>query len=55
MPQIVEIRDADDSRAVIHRACQLLVEGQVVAFPTETSYVVAASSLSPAGLQQELS
>ena len=52
MPQIVEIRDADDSRAVIHRACQLLVEGQVVAFPTETSYVVAASSLSPAGLQR---
>ena len=52
MPQIVEIRTADDPRDVIHRACQLLAEGQLVAFPTETAYIVAAGSLSEAGVQR---
>ena len=52
MPQIVEIRTADDPRDVIHRACQLLAEGQLVAFPTETAYVVAAGSLSEPGVQR---
>lgn len=49
MTQIIEIRSADDPRDVIHRACQLLAEGNLVAFPTETSYVAAASSLSETG------
>ena len=49
MTQIIEIRSADDPRDVIHRACQLLAEGHLVAFPTETSYVAAASSLSEIG------
>ena len=52
MPQIVEIRTADDPRDVIHRACQLLAEGQLVAFPTETAYVVAAGSFSEPGVQR---
>lgn len=52
MTQIIEIRSADDPRDVIHRACQLLAEGHLVAFPTETSYVVAASSLSDVGTAQ---
>ena len=52
MPQIVEIRKADDPRDVIHRACQLLAEGQLVAFPTETAYVVAAGTLSESGVQR---
>lgn len=52
MPQIVEIRKADDPRDVIHRACQLLAEGQLVAFPTETSYIVAAGSLSELGIER---
>lgn len=50
MTQIIEIRNADDPRDVIHRACQLLAEGQLVAFPTETTYVAAAGALSEAGL-----
>ena len=52
MPQIVEIRTADDPRDVIHRACQLLAEGQLVAFPTEAAYVVAAASVSEPGVQR---
>ncbi len=52
MPQIVEIRKADDPRDVIHRVCQLLAEGQLVAFPTETAYIVAAGSLSEPGVQR---
>ena len=52
MPQIVEIRKADDPRDVIHRVCQLLAQGQLVALPTETAYVVVASAASELGVQQ---
>ncbi len=52
MPQIVEIRKADDPRDVIHRVCQLLSQGQLVALPTETAYVVVASSASELGVQR---
>ncbi len=52
MPQVVEIRNADDPRDVIHRACQFLAEGQLVALPTETAYIVVASSLSEPGVQR---
>ena len=52
MTQIIEIRKADDPRDVIHRACQLLAEGHLVAFPTETAYVAAAGSLSSAGVDR---
>ena len=50
MTQIVEIRNVDDPRDVIHRACQLLAEGNLVAFPTETTYVAASASLSATGI-----
>ena len=52
MTQIIEIRSADDPRDVIHRACQLLAEGHLVAFPTETAYVAAAGALSGAGVER---
>lgn len=52
MSTIVEIRAADDPRDVIHRACQALAEGKLVALPTETTYVVVASALSAAGVQR---
>ncbi len=52
MPQVVEIRNADDPRDVIHRVCQLLAEGQLAALPTETAYIVVASSLSEPGVQR---
>lgn len=45
-PVVIDLRIADDSRDVVHRAVQALAEGKVVAFPTETVYVLAASGLS---------
>lgn len=52
MTDVVELRRAEDRRDVIHRACQNLMEGQLVALPTETLYLVAASALSPAGVER---
>jgi L-threonylcarbamoyladenylate synthase len=52
MTQIVEIRSSDDPRDAIHRACHRLADGDLVAFPTETVYVVAANPLSSAGVEK---
>lgn len=42
---VIDVRNADDWRDVVHRAVQALAEGQVVAVPTETVYGLAASAL----------
>lgn len=47
MVKVVDIRRADDPRDVIHRAVHLLAQGELVAFPSETLYFVAAHSLKP--------
>jgi protein-tyrosine phosphatase len=39
---VIDIRKAEDVRDVVHRAAQALAELQVVAFPTETVYGLAA-------------
>lgn len=44
-PVVIDLRSAEDTRDVVHRAVQALVEGQLVAFPTETVYGIAASGL----------
>ncbi len=44
-PVSLDLRSAEDMRDVVHRAVQALVEGQLVAFPTETVYSLAASAL----------
>jgi protein-tyrosine phosphatase len=44
-PAVIDVRTADDVRDVVHRAVQALAEGQLVAFPTETVYGLAASAL----------
>ena len=44
-PLVIDIRSADDSRDVIHRAVQALAEGKLVVLPTETVYGLAASAL----------
>ncbi|MHC2069998.1 L-threonylcarbamoyladenylate synthase [Bremerella sp. T1] len=44
---VIDVKAADDRRDVVHRAVQALVEGQLVAFPTETVYGLAASALNP--------
>lgn len=45
-PHVIDLRSAEDTRDVIHRGVQALAEGKVVAFPTETVYLLAASALS---------
>ena len=44
-PVVLDLRSAEDTRDVIHRAVQALAEGKIVAFPTETVYGLAASAL----------
>ena len=53
-PVVIEVNKAADVRDVVHRAVQALVEGQLVVFPTETVYGVAASALSEAGVKRLL-
>ncbi|HVT26553.1 MAG TPA: L-threonylcarbamoyladenylate synthase [Lacipirellulaceae bacterium] len=43
-PIVIDIRNADDARDVVHRAVQALAEGQIIALPTETVYGLAASA-----------
>jgi protein-tyrosine phosphatase len=50
MTEVVELRRADDRRDVIHRACERLTEGKLIAVPTDTLYVVAASAVNAAGV-----
>ena len=45
-PLVIDTTAADDPRDAVHRAVQALVEGKVVALPTETVYIAAASALS---------
>ena len=44
-PLVIDIRSAEDTRDVVHRAVQALAEGRLVALPTETVYGLAASAL----------
>ena len=44
-PVVIDIRSADDTRDVVHRAVQSVVEGKLVVFPTETVYGLGASAL----------
>lgn len=52
MAELLRLREADDPRDVIHRAVHRLVEGGLVALPSDTSEVVAASSLCPEAVQR---
>jgi len=45
-PVVIDVRNAEDARDVIHRAVQALAEGRLVAFPTETVYGIGASACS---------
>lgn len=51
-PHVIDLRQADDRRDVVHRAVQTLAEGGLVVFPTETVYGVGASARSVAGVQK---
>ena len=51
-PIVIDLRKADDSRDVVHRAVQTLAEGKLVVFPTETVYGVGASACSAEGVER---
>lgn len=53
-PIVIDIRHAEDSRDVVHRAVQALAEGQLVALPTETVYGLAASACRADAVQRLL-
>jgi protein-tyrosine phosphatase len=52
-PQVLDLA-AGDPRDAVHRVVQALVEGKVVAIPTETVYIAAASGLSERGVERLL-
>lgn len=51
-PLVIDVSQTDDPRDVVHRAVQALVEGKLVAFPSETVYILAASALNQAAVQR---
>ncbi len=54
LPQLIDLRRAEDPRDVIHQAVQALMEGKLVAFPTETVYGVAARALDGSAVRRLL-
>jgi protein-tyrosine phosphatase len=53
-PLLLDVTATDDPRDAIHRAVQALVEGKVVALPTETVYIAAASALNDRAVERLL-
>jgi protein-tyrosine phosphatase len=51
-PAVIDVRNAEDARDVIHRAVQALAEGRLVAFPTETVYGIGASACHPEAVER---
>src|SRR5438132_3772874 len=52
MTEVLEWQKAADSPAMIRRVVEALAEGQLVAFPTETVYGLAASALVPEAVER---
>lgn len=51
-PTIFDLTQADDRRDIVHRAVQALAEGQVVGFPTESNYCLAAAAYDLSAVEQ---
>lgn len=51
-PQVIDVSAAGDPRDAVHRVVQALVEGKLVALPTETVYIAAASGLADRAVQR---
>src|SRR5437899_11837076 len=52
MTEVLEWQKAAQSPALIRRVVEALAEGQLVAFPTETVYGLAASALVPEAVER---
>lgn len=53
-PLVLDVTAAEDPRDAVHRAVQALAEGKLVALPTETVYIAAASALSDQAVERLL-
>ena len=51
MPRILEWKNSEDPRDIVHVTVQSLVEGKLVAVPAETAYHVLASGLNPVAVE----
>ncbi len=51
---VIDLANVEDQRDVVHRAVEALAEGQLVIFPTETVYGVAASALNEEAVRRLL-
>lgn len=51
MPRILEWKNSEDPRDIVHVTVQSLVEGKLVAVPAETAYHVLASGLNPTAVE----
>ncbi|NDH94859.1 MAG: translation factor, partial [Planctomycetia bacterium] len=51
-PTIIDFRQADDARDVVHRVVQAVAEGQLVGLPTESNYLLAASARDLAAVER---
>lgn len=49
---VIDVKNADDLRDVVHRGVEALASGLIVAVPTETVYGLAASALDPRAVQR---
>ncbi len=49
---VIDVKNTEDTRDVIHRAVAALAEGKVLAIPTETVYGLAASALNADAVQR---
>ncbi len=52
MPELLDWQSVADPRAVARHSARLLHGGRLVAFPTETSYALVASALSPSAIER---
>ena len=48
----IDLNQTEDVRDVIHRAVEALSSGQIIAFPTETVYGLAASAFKPEAVER---
>jgi protein-tyrosine phosphatase len=51
---IIDLKNAEDKRDVVHRAVELLADGKIVAIPTETVYGLAVNALHPDAVERLL-
>ena len=42
-PTVINLKESEDLRDVVHRVVQALAEGNIVGVPTESNYCVAAA------------